>query len=99
VSEGTATDIAACLRDGRALFVMRSECGSIASLAVEGQERVRLASVAPDARAPEWLTGSHAACIRPDGHIAWLAAGKDDRPTWLPDPFRAVAESIAALSL
>jgi len=98
VSDGRVTSIAACLRDGRALVVTCGERESLASLAVEDGARVRFASVAPDARAPEWLAGSHAACIRPDGHIAWLASEKDDRPTWLPDPFRGVAESIAALS-
>jgi len=98
VSDGRATSIAACLRDGRGLVVTCGERESLASLAVEDGARVTFASVAPDARAPEWLAGSHAACIRPDGHIAWLAAEKDDRPTWLADPFRGVAESIAALS-
>ena len=98
VSDRRVTTIAACLSDGRALLVTRGERERIASLAAEGGERVSVASVAQDAREPQWLAGSHAACIRPDGHIAWLAAEKGDCPAWLPDPFRGVAQPVAAIS-
>ena len=98
VSDGRLTSIAACLRDGRALLVTRGERESIAPLPVEVERRVSFATVAPDARAPAWLAGCHAACIRPDGHIAWLAEEHDDRPAWPPEPFRGVAEGAAAVT-
>ena len=80
------TSVAVCLRDGRSLLVVRGEHADLARLGEGREERVGLAWVRGDMHEPRWLEGARAACIRPDGHIAWLIDGADwqvpSSPAW-----------------
>jgi len=73
VVDGSATTLAASLRDGRCLLLLRDERADAEEAALRWAERLTVSHVAPGTEAPAWLAGVEAALIRPDGHIAHIS--------------------------
>ena len=77
VCAGERTSIAACLRRGDWLFIVREEREDLVeTFLAPGREDATVAWFASrDAGGPttRWLDGVDAALIRPDGHVAWMA--------------------------
>jgi hypothetical protein len=71
--DGSATTLSACLRDGKALLLLRDERSDIDEVALRWTERLMVSHVVPGADVPAWLVGVDAALIRPDGHIAHIS--------------------------
>jgi 2-polyprenyl-6-methoxyphenol hydroxylase-like FAD-dependent oxidoreductase len=80
---GGPSSIAACLRAGHAVLVVRAVGpegpSAHEAAAVRWRDRLVVARIAsdptPETPASAWLSGVEAALVRPDGHIAWLACG------------------------
>jgi 2-polyprenyl-6-methoxyphenol hydroxylase-like FAD-dependent oxidoreductase len=75
---GSATTIAGCLHDGRAVLLVRDESIDVATHAAGLEDRLSVAHLARGQREPSWLMDLDAALIRPDGHIAWMATANSD---------------------
>ena len=70
--------LAECLREGRAVLVMRDTRVELVDALAPLRDRLEVATI-PDAPVcSRWLDGVDAALIRPDGHVAWLADGEAD---------------------
>ena len=71
------TTLVQCLREGRALLVTRRTRSELVDAVVPLRDRLGVATIRVDTTS-RWLDGVEAALVRPDGHVAWLAAGEDD---------------------
>ncbi len=72
------TTPAECFREGRALFVTRGLRAELVDAVVPLRDRLDLATIRGDTMKSRWLDDVDAALVRPDGHVAWLAAGEAD---------------------
>jgi bifunctional hydroxylase/dehydrase len=72
------TSLAEYLRDGRALLVMRGARPELVNAVVPLRDRLNVATIPEATARSRWLDGVDAALVRPDGHVAWVAAGESD---------------------
>ncbi|MEU0058237.1 FAD-dependent monooxygenase [Streptomyces sp. NPDC006334] len=92
LADGTPTTTTDLLHPARGVLLDLADDPDLRANAARWNDRITVVTATPES--PEVFSGATALLVRPDGHVAWAAGGKDSRT--MADPHATAPQTPAA---